>query len=122
MPFDAKLYKAKLEAARQVIERGPPDGSSLRLNAHSEILRAASFGAGIGDSVKLEYIAGALADLACALNRHTAEHFVAMANVFEARASECLLSDPVFPINATRATVWRAAAEMMRQVAAGETD
>lgn len=120
MSFDAKLYQATLTAARAVIERGHPDGSQIRLKAHSAVLRAASFGAGIGDSIKLEYIAGALADLALARDNHTSEHFMAMANVFEARASECLLADPVFPINATRATVWRAAAEMMRQVAAGE--
>lgn len=126
-PFDAKLYQATLEASRQLIDAGSPDGSVMRLAAHGHLLRAASFGAGIGDSKKLEYIAGALADIGLAVNAETTarERMMAMADIFDAR-SEALEresnNDANLPVTQaiarTKAIAWQEASNLLRQVAA----
>lgn len=92
MALDAQLYKANLEAARTLIDNGQPDGGTTRLKAHGVVLRDASFGV-MGDSAKLEYIAGALADICLAVTDdcRVCEQLLAMADVFESKAGTVAL-------------------------------
>lgn len=121
------LLKARIAAAREMLRGQPPDGSTARLKAHALLLRA-----DIGD-IKDTRSADAMADIALAVDNlskrtdtYACDQLNAMAAIFEAKGEAChsaMHTASAMDIRkgmSLEVTIWKEAAAMMRQVAAGE--